>query len=117
MLEKLKKSHEELQRLKKNVSRSKYTGSALGQRFLATALAAAPGLSFTAAETIIPLIVASLFADSGLAVDFSLLAASLPSATVLKEILAQNAADYIILTTEKLKNAENVLKTTVGRQT
>lgn len=101
-LKKLLDSHLEMQRLKRTLQRPSYSGSALGRRILGAAIASAPALSFTAAEIIIPLIIASVFADASIELDLEQLTMAMPCATALKTILFDSAADSLLEAAEEI---------------
>ena len=54
-----------------------------------------PSISFYSFEQIIPLVVASLFADANVDLDAKKLGMSCPSANALKDILKDGAVDVI----------------------
>jgi hypothetical protein len=109
----LENKKKELGGLKKCLDRKRFRGCGLSKRIYAAALVVAPGLSFYAAETFIPLVIAAFIADSDphSLENFANLTTSFPSATALSECIMSYAVDCIIEVSLELEKAEYVFLT------
>jgi hypothetical protein len=111
----LDKAKQELTILRKSLEKEKFCGGDLANRLYASAIVLSPGLSFTAAETLIPIIVAAFLAQSSgesFSLDkYSSLATSFPSAAHLQKCIMGYAVDCLMEVAEELHNAEAVYLT------
>jgi hypothetical protein len=106
----LKNAQDELKTIKKSLDREKYVGCDLSKRLYAAAMAIAPGLSLTAAETFIPMVVAAFLADTkGLhADDVTKLTSSFPGESSLREYIISYAVDCLVDVADELNKAKHV---------
>jgi hypothetical protein len=108
---KLKKEREQLKQLQSSFTsaRSRFLGTGLSRRLLATALLSVPGLSLIGAETFISLILLSFCAAAGQDIDIESLISASPVANTLKNVLVDYAIDCLIELSEEIKKAPSVL--------
>ena len=94
---------ESYDRLIKDLTRLRYKGSNLGNRFFATAAAMVPQAGMSGVSTIAPMVVAAILHNAGIEISPASIVKSLPSNNAITNMVVNNAADTVILTRESIK--------------
>ena len=102
-LSRYKESHNELQKIKKKLTQTRYTPSSISQTFLGKALVMMPKASHEVLQSTIPLLCAFFCSIIGLSIPLEKIASICPSRKALSESVAQYATSSYLRALEVLK--------------